>query len=105
MNLLVVLSTFPDAAAARTAARALVSESMAACVNILPEVESVYRWQGKLETGREVLAVIKTTQERYAALEQRLRELHPYEVPEIVALPASNVSAAYFEWVVTNTKP
>ncbi len=105
MNLLVVLSTFPDAAAARTAAQALVSESLVACVNILPEVESVYRWKGKLETGKEVLAIIKTTQERYAAFEQRLRELHPCEVPEIVALPASNVSEAYLEWVVSNTKP
>lgn len=99
MPLLVVLSTFPDAGTARAAAEALVEEHLAACVNILPGVESIYRWQGKLATGAEVLAVIKTTTDRYAKLEARLRELHPYEVPEIVALPASAVAESYLRWV------
>lgn len=98
-SLLVVLSTFPDAAAARAVAGTLVSGHLAACVNILPGVESIYRWQGKLETGAEVLAVIKTTAERYASLEARLRELHPYEVPEVVALPVSAVAENYLRWV------
>ena len=105
MTLLVVLSTFPDAASARAAADALVSESLAACVNLLPGVQSVYRWQDRLETGTEILAVIKTTDERYAAMEERLRGLHPYEVPEIVALPAAAVSGAYLQWAVRAVHP
>jgi periplasmic divalent cation tolerance protein len=100
MQLLVVLSTFPDAAAARAAAEMLVYERLAACVNILPGVESVYRWRGKVESGPEVLSIIKTTAERYPALESRLRELHPYEVPEIVALPAAAVAENYLRWAV-----
>ena len=104
MPLLVVLSTFPDAAAARVAAEQLVSERLAACVNVLPGVESIYRWQGKVETSQEVLAVIKTTAERYAELAKRLRELHPYAVPEIVALPAAAVAESYLAWVTANTQ-
>jgi periplasmic divalent cation tolerance protein len=103
MKLLVVLSTFPDAAVARAAAEALVNESLAACVNLLPGIESVYRWEGKLENSEEVLSVIKTTAERYPALEARLRELHPYDVPEIVALPAAAVAESYLEWVCRRT--
>jgi periplasmic divalent cation tolerance protein len=105
MNLLVVLSTFPDVAAARTAAEALIGESLAACVNLLPGVESIYRWQGKVETGQEVLAVIKTTAERYPQMEKRLAELHPYDVPEIVAIPASDAAESYLNWVIANTQP
>ena len=104
MSLLVVLSTFPDAAAARVAAEILVGESLAACVNIVPGMESIYRWKGKLESSGEVLAILKTTAERYPALEQRLRELHPCEVPEIVALPAAAVVESYLEWVDRNTQ-
>jgi len=103
MKLLVVLSTFPDAGAARAAAERIVDESLAACVNLLPGVESIYRWEGKLENSREVLAVFKTTTARYTALEARLRELHPYDVPEILALPAENVAESYFGWVRQNT--
>jgi periplasmic divalent cation tolerance protein len=102
MQLLVVLSTFPDLAAARTAAAALIGESLAACVNVVPGVESIYRWEGKMESSQEVLAVIKTTAERHPALEKRLQELHPYDVPEIVALPASAVSESYLSWVGAN---
>src|SRR5688572_22384145 len=105
MQLLVVLSTFPDAAAARAAAEALVSESLAACVNLVPGVESLYRWEGKLENSQEALAVIKTTAERYPALEARLRELHPYEVPEIVALRAASVADSYLKWICQSTQP
>lgn len=104
MPLLVVLSTFPDAAAAHSAAEAVVNERLAACVNVLPGVESVYRWQGTVESSQEVLAIIKTTVERYPELEKRLRELHPYEVPEIVALPASAVAGSYLAWVTANTR-
>lgn len=104
MQLLVVLSTFPDGAAAQAAALALVDEQLAACVNILPGIESVYRWQGKVETGGEVLALIKTTSERYPQMAKRLQELHPYDVPEIVALPAASVADSYLAWVTENTR-
>ena len=97
-TLLVVLSTFPNDAAARAAAEVLVSERLAACVNIVHGVESIYRWQGNLEHSAEVLAVIKTTAARYADMEQRLRALHPYEVPEIIALPATAVAESYLRW-------
>lgn len=103
MSLLVVLSTFPDADSARSVARTAVSESLAACVNLLPGVESIYRWQGNIETGQEILALFKTTTERYPALEARLRDLHPYKVPEIVALPAAAVAGSYLEWVCQST--
>jgi len=103
MQLLVVLSTFPDAASARASAEALVSANLAACVNLVPGIESIYRWEDKLENSQEVLAVIKTTAERYPALEARLRELHPYDVPEIVALPAAAVAESYLQWVCGNT--
>ncbi len=105
MPLLIVLSTFPDAIAARAAAEVLLSKRLVACVNVLPGVESIYRWQGKVESSQEVLAVMKTTAERYPELEKRLHELHPYEVPEIVALPATAVSGKYLAWVVANTQP
>ncbi len=104
MPLLIVLSAFPDAAAARTAAAALLNEHLAACVNILPGVESIYRWQGTVESSQEALAVIKTTSDRYPELEKRLRELHPYEVPEIVALPAAAVAESYLQWAVASTQ-
>ncbi len=104
MPLLIVLSTFPDASAARAAAETVVSERLAACVNVLPGVVSIYRWQGKVESSQEVLAVMKTTAERYPELEKRLRELHPYEVPEIAALPATAVSEKYLAWVLASTQ-
>jgi periplasmic divalent cation tolerance protein len=98
MPLLAVLTTFPDIAAARSAAETLVTESLAACVQLLPGVESIYRWQGNLERSAEVLAIIKTTPETWPALQTRLRSLHPYDVPEILALPAAQVDEAYLRW-------
>lgn len=100
MQLLIILCTFPDAAAARSAGETLVNEGLIACVNILPAVESVYRWEGKVETGSEVLAVMKTPDTHWAALEQRLSGIHPYQVPEIVALPAAAVTQSYLQWAV-----
>lgn len=102
-ELLIILCTFPDVEKARQIGTALVERQLAACVNVLPGIESIYRWQGKLESGQEVLAIFKTTSERWPALEAALRELHPYDVPEIVALPAAKVSAAYWQWVAAET--
>lgn len=99
MNALVVLSTFPDADKAAEIARVLVDERLAACVNLVPTVRSIYRWQGAIQDEAEALAVIKTTAERYPALASRLAELHPYDVPEILALPLDDGHAKYLAWL------
>ena len=99
MEILVVLCTFPNMETARQIGTMLVEAQLAACVNLCPTVESIYRWQGKLESANEVLALIKTTTSGYAALETRIKELHPYEVPEIVALPVHRALTAYAGWV------
>jgi periplasmic divalent cation tolerance protein len=96
---LVVLSTFSDGDTAARIARTLVDERLAACVNLVPTVRSVYRWQGAICDEPEALAIIKTTGERYAALAARLAELHPYQVPEILALPVAAGHAPYLAWL------
>ena len=98
-DILVCLSTCPDAATAGAIASALVHESLAACVNQLPGVRSTYRWQGAVHTDEEVLLVIKTTAGRLPALRERLLALHPYELPELVTLPVSDGHAPYLDWV------
>jgi periplasmic divalent cation tolerance protein len=94
-----ILCTFPDADQARRIGRILVEARLAACVNLIPGVESIYHWQGAVETSAEVLAVFKTTVAAYPALEERLRELHPYEVPEIISLQPEQVAETYARWV------
>lgn len=96
---LLVLSTFPDLATAKKIGRQLVEQHCAACANILPAVESIYWWEGKVEEGKEVLVVFKTTAERYSALETTLRALHPYDLPEIVAFRVDRGSDGYLAWV------
>ncbi|MEP6671859.1 MAG: divalent-cation tolerance protein CutA [Chthoniobacter sp.] len=98
-EILVVFTTWPDIEMARVAAHQLVEEKLAACGNIVPGVESIYRWQGKIETSAEVLVIFKTTAARYPALEARIRELHSYEVPEIIALPIAAGLVGYLSWV------
>ena len=98
-EVLTVFTTWPDLATARAAARTLVEERLAACGNIVPGVESVYRWEGKVETAAEVLVVFKTVSGSYPAFEARLRALHPYEVPEVLALPIADGLPAYLRWV------
>jgi periplasmic divalent cation tolerance protein len=94
-----VLSTCPDARAARRIARSLVGERLAACVNILPIEQSVYRWKGKIESAREKLLVIKIRAADYRRVEKRLRALHPYELPEVVAVPVAAGYARYLAWI------
>jgi periplasmic divalent cation tolerance protein len=94
----IVLTTLGEDADAASIARTLIDERLAACVNILPVMTSVYRWQGKVEQDREQQVVIKTATDRVAALQARLRELHPYELPEFLVLDASG-SEAYLAWV------
>ena len=96
---LVVLSTFPDADTARRIAKTLIEERLAACVNLLPAVESIYRWKGKIETSTEVLALLKTDIGHYRTMEGRLRELHPYEAPECLALSVSEGLPLYLRWI------
>lgn len=105
MNVILVMCTFPDAETARQIGTSLIQSQHAACVNLVPGVESIYRWQGALETSHEVMALFKTTPDGYPQLEQRLRELHPYEVPEILAVSPTAVSAAYAQWVGDSTRP
>ncbi len=100
----VVLCTCPNDGVARDIASALVHENLAACVNILPEVTSVFEWKGTVETETEVLLVIKTAADRVERLNQRIPELHPYDVPEVVALPITAGLPAYLQWVSEETR-
>jgi periplasmic divalent cation tolerance protein len=94
-----VLCTCPDQATAQNIAEQLVDKQLAACVSILPGLTSIYQWQGKRETAQEHLLLIKTTNEVYEVLEQTLTKLHPYELPEIIAVPIERGSAAYLGWL------
>ncbi len=102
---LLVFSNFPDEASAAAAATALVAARAAACVNILAPCRSVYRWQGAMEEAREIPILVKTSAGRYPEVERILREGHPYELPEIVAVPAQRGLAGYLDWVRDETRP
>jgi periplasmic divalent cation tolerance protein len=101
-EIVLVCSTFPDIEVARRIAPQLVAENFAACANIVPVVESIYRWQGKIEEARETLVFFKTTAARYAGFQERLKSLHPYDVPEIICLPISGGLPEYLRWVGEN---
>lgn len=96
---LVVFMTAANADEARLLADKLVAARLAACVQMLPEIESVYRWQGQTERQREVLLIAKTTASKFAELEREVRALHSYETPEIVAIPLSHGSEPYLQWL------
>lgn len=100
----IVLTTLPHDADASAFAEALVEARVAACVNLLPAMESVYRWQGKIERGSERQVVIKTSRVQVDALWQRLRALHPYDVPEFVVLPIVDGSGPYLQWIGDSTR-
>jgi periplasmic divalent cation tolerance protein len=102
---LVVLTNCPDAGVADRIARTLVEQGLAACVNRLAAVESVYRWQGAIERATEVPLLIKTTRDRYGEVELAIRQLHPYQVPEIIALSIVDGHAAYLRWIREATEP
>ena len=99
----IVFSTIDDNQKAQELATTLVSEKLAACVNIIPSVWSVYHWQGTVEKAVENLLIIKTSEERLDELMDRLRELHPYDLPEIIALPVESGLPEYLRWVVEIT--
>lgn len=96
---LVIYCACPDAATAERIARTLVEERLAACVNIVPGATSVYHWRGAIQCDPETLLIIKSNAARYPALEARVQELHPYEVPEIIALPMQQGAAGYLAWL------
>jgi len=98
-KILVALSTFPDAETARKVSNQLVTEKFAACANILPGAESVYRWKEKIETGNETLVFFKLSENRQAAFQEKLHSLHPYEVPEIIFVSVANGLPDYLRWV------
>lgn len=105
MTTLMVLTNLPDRAAAERLADELIEKRLAACVNILAPCRSVYRWKGKAQHDEEHPMLIKTTEERYPALEAALRAGHPYELPEVVAFRIERGLAAYLEWVAAETTP
>ena len=100
----VVLVTAPDVATARKLARAALRMRLIACANLIPKVESHYRWQGKLETGAEVLMVLKTADHRLAALERLIIAEHPYDAPEFIVLALSGGNRRYLDWLTQMTK-
>lgn len=101
-EILLALSTFPDADTARRISNQLVTENFAACANILPAVESVYRWKEKIESAGEVIVFFKTTPDRQTAFQEKLRSLHPYDVPEIIFIPVAGGFREYLNWVAEN---
>jgi periplasmic divalent cation tolerance protein len=103
MGTLLVLTNLPDRAAAERLADALIEKRVAACVNILAPCRSVYRWKGEVQREEEHPMLIKTAAERYAALEAAIRATHPYELPEIIAVPIERGLPAYLDWVAAES--
>jgi periplasmic divalent cation tolerance protein len=100
---ILLMTNCPDQQTASELARQLLEQQLAACVNILPAMQSMYRWQGAIESASEVALLIKTTKLRYAQLEQAIKALHPYQVPEIIALPIVAGSSDYLHWIAQET--
>lgn len=100
----VVLSTAGSEDEARKIAHHLVEHQLAACVNIVPQIESIYRWQGKVESAREWLLLIKTTAEKFPAVRDAIRQIHSYDVPECIAIAIEDGSAAYLQWIGESVK-
>ncbi len=103
METLLVLTNCPDEETANSIALAVVEAQLAACVNIMPRVQSIYRWQGVVESATEIPLFIKSTAANYPALEKLIAGLHPYETPEIIALPITQGLPAYLNWVAAET--
>ena len=101
---LLVMCTFPSADEARQIGTQLLELQVAACVNLIPQVESIFRWKGEIQSESEALALIKTTVNNYQEIEARLQELHPYDTPEVIAVPVDRGSTAYLNWVSEVTR-
>ena len=100
----IVLSTAGSEEEARKIARHLIERKLAACVNIVPQIESIYRWQGKVEEARECLLLIKTTAERFPAVRDAFHQLHSYDLPECVAITVEDGSSGYLNWIGESVK-
>lgn len=100
---ILVITNLPDREAAQRLAGRLVEERLAACVNILAPCESVYRWQGRIETAQEITLLIKTLRTHYGKVEKTIRQCHPYELPEIIAVPITAGLPDYLEWLAAET--
>ena len=100
----VVLVTCPSAEKAAEIARALVEERLAACGNVVPAVRSIYRWKGKVQDDAEALLILKSARDRFEALRARVLALHPYEVPEVIAVPVEAGHAPYLDWIAGSTR-
>ncbi|WP_251358797.1 divalent-cation tolerance protein CutA [Kangiella sp. TOML190] len=96
------ISTAPEQAIAESLARQLVERKLAACVNLIPQVSSVYAWQGAIEKTQEVILLIKSTAEQFTAIEELLTKQHPYEIPELISCNIEQLSASYGQWLQTN---
>ena len=105
MNALLVMTNLPDRAIAERLAESLIAKHLAACVNVLAPCRSVYRWKGEVQHDEEHPMLIKTTYERYPELEAEIRALHPYELPEIIAVPIERGLPGYLVWVAGETSP
>ena len=103
-EILLAISTFPDADTASRVAQTLIEEKFAACANLIPAVHSIYRWKEKIETAGEVIVFFKTIQDRQTAFEEKLRSLHPYEVPELIFVKIDGGSPDYLRWVTDNCR-
>jgi periplasmic divalent cation tolerance protein len=101
-KILLALSTFPDAETARRISKELVQGEFAACANVLPAVESIYRWKGNIESGTETLVFFKLSEDCRTAFQDKMRSLHPYEVPEIIFVPLAGGLPEYLRWVTEN---
>ena len=102
---LLVLTTLPDRAGAEALARELLAARLAACVHIGAALQSLYHWRGEIETAQETPLTVKTRGELYARVEEVIRSRHPYELPEIVAVPITHGSSAYLDWIIAETTP
>ena len=102
--MMLVFCTFPDMEKAREIGSGIISEGLAACVNLVPQVESIYLWEGKIQSENEVLAIFKLRSDGFDILEKILSERHPYEVPEIVGVAADSVNAGYLDWVLGESR-
>ncbi len=103
-EVIVVLCTCPQGSVPAAISRTLVEEGLAACVNIVNQVQSIYRWDDQIQDDEEALLIIKTARSRYPQLEARLEKLHPFEIPEILALPVKGGLQKYLDWVVSDGK-
>ncbi len=103
MDAVVIFTNYPDKQGAIALAEALIEQQLAACVNVLSPCSSIYRWQGKIEAAEEMPVLIKTQQRHYERVEQLIKMMHPYELPEVIVVPIADGSPAYLQWITAET--